>query len=241
MEVPWLRRPPGCGGPWAAFSSGAVEAHPTLEYQNIKGDKTYVEAPGCGGPLGNCPTCPVLPPAQCFCVLWATLQQCDPVIYGRFCVVGYITTMRSSYLWEVLCCGLHYNNAIQLSMGGSVLWATLQQCDPVIYGRFCVVGYITTMRSSYLWEVLCCGLHYNNAIQLSMGGSVLWAILQQCDPVIYGRFCFVGYITTMRSSYLWEVLFCGLHYNNAIQLSMGGSIQWATMSTLLSPVRMAPV
>ena len=39
-------RPPGCGGPWAAFSSGAVEAHPTLEYQNIKGDKTYVEAPG---------------------------------------------------------------------------------------------------------------------------------------------------------------------------------------------------
>ena len=38
-------RPPGCGGPWAAFSSGAVEAHPTLEYQHIKGDKT------CGGPL----------------------------------------------------------------------------------------------------------------------------------------------------------------------------------------------
>ena len=34
-------RPPGCGGPWAAFSSGAVEAHPTLEYQKIKGDKTY--------------------------------------------------------------------------------------------------------------------------------------------------------------------------------------------------------
>ena len=39
-------RPPGCGGPWAAFSSGAVEAHPNLEYQKIKGDKTYVEAPG---------------------------------------------------------------------------------------------------------------------------------------------------------------------------------------------------
>ena len=35
-----------CGGPLAAISSGAVEAHPTLEYQNIKGDKTYVEAPG---------------------------------------------------------------------------------------------------------------------------------------------------------------------------------------------------
>ena len=31
--------------PWAAFSSGTVEAHPTLEYQKIKGDKTYVEAP----------------------------------------------------------------------------------------------------------------------------------------------------------------------------------------------------
>ena len=31
---------------WAAFSSGAVEAHPTLEYQKIKGDKTNVEAPG---------------------------------------------------------------------------------------------------------------------------------------------------------------------------------------------------
>ena len=39
-------RLPGCGGPWAAFSSGAVEAHPTLENQNIKGDKTYVEVPG---------------------------------------------------------------------------------------------------------------------------------------------------------------------------------------------------
>ena len=32
--------------PRAAFSSGAVEAHPTLEYQKIKGDKTYVEASG---------------------------------------------------------------------------------------------------------------------------------------------------------------------------------------------------
>ena len=38
----WM--PPGCGGPWAAFSSGNVEANPTLEYQNITGDKTYVEA-----------------------------------------------------------------------------------------------------------------------------------------------------------------------------------------------------
>ena len=35
----------GCGGPWAAFGSGAVEAHPTLEILNIKGDKT------CGGSL----------------------------------------------------------------------------------------------------------------------------------------------------------------------------------------------
>ena len=26
--------------------SGAVEAHPTLEYHKRKGDKTYVEAPG---------------------------------------------------------------------------------------------------------------------------------------------------------------------------------------------------
>ena len=29
----------------SAFSSGAVEAHPTLEYQKIKGDKKYVDAP----------------------------------------------------------------------------------------------------------------------------------------------------------------------------------------------------
>ena len=34
-----------CGGPWAAFSSGAVEAHPTLEYPKMKGDMTYIEAP----------------------------------------------------------------------------------------------------------------------------------------------------------------------------------------------------
>ena len=27
-----------------------MEAHHNLEYQKIKGDKTYVEAPGCGGP-----------------------------------------------------------------------------------------------------------------------------------------------------------------------------------------------
>ena len=33
--------PPGCSGPWAAFSSGAEEAHPILEYKkDIKGDKT---------------------------------------------------------------------------------------------------------------------------------------------------------------------------------------------------------
>ena len=41
---------PGCGDPWAAFSSGAVEAYPTLENKKIKCDKTYVEAPGCGDP-----------------------------------------------------------------------------------------------------------------------------------------------------------------------------------------------
>ena len=45
-------RPPGCGGPWAAFSNGAVEAHPTLEYPKIK-DKTYVEAPWLWRPLGS--------------------------------------------------------------------------------------------------------------------------------------------------------------------------------------------
>ena len=32
-----------CGGPWSDFSSGAVKAHPTLEYPTIQGDKTYVE------------------------------------------------------------------------------------------------------------------------------------------------------------------------------------------------------
>ena len=37
---------PGCGGPWASFSSGAMEAHPTL-------DKAHVEAPGCGGPWAS--------------------------------------------------------------------------------------------------------------------------------------------------------------------------------------------
>ena len=50
-EGPLVVEAPGCGGPWAAFSSGAVEAHPTLEYQKIKGDKVYVEAPGWEGPL----------------------------------------------------------------------------------------------------------------------------------------------------------------------------------------------
>ena len=37
----YMWRLPGCGGPWAVFSSGAVEAHFTVEYQN----KIYVEAP----------------------------------------------------------------------------------------------------------------------------------------------------------------------------------------------------
>ena len=37
-------RPPDCGDPCAAFSSGAV-GDPTLECQHIKGDET------CGGPL----------------------------------------------------------------------------------------------------------------------------------------------------------------------------------------------
>ena len=27
-----------------------MEGQPTLEYLKVKGDKTYVEAPGCGGP-----------------------------------------------------------------------------------------------------------------------------------------------------------------------------------------------
>ena len=56
------RYAPG-GGVWAAFSSGTVEAHPTLEYQKIKGDKTYVAVPWLWRPLGNCPACPVLNPA----------------------------------------------------------------------------------------------------------------------------------------------------------------------------------
>ena len=38
-------RPPGCGGPWAAVSSGAVEAHPTLEYQKIKGMNECLTTP----------------------------------------------------------------------------------------------------------------------------------------------------------------------------------------------------
>ena len=53
-----------CGGPWVAYS-GAVEAHPTLEYQKIKGDKKYVEHPPTlvvEAP-GYCPACPLLNPA----------------------------------------------------------------------------------------------------------------------------------------------------------------------------------
>ena len=56
-------RSSGCGGPWAAFSSGAVEAHPTLDYKKIKGDNTYVEALWLWRPLCICPACPVLNPA----------------------------------------------------------------------------------------------------------------------------------------------------------------------------------
>ena len=50
-----------------------MEVHPTLEYQTIKGDKTYVEAPLLWRPLDNCPACPVLNPALssssscCYC------------------------------------------------------------------------------------------------------------------------------------------------------------------------------
>ena len=54
-------KPSGCGSPWAAFSSGAVEAHPTLPYPRIPkkgtrpimscGGLLVVEAPGCAGPL----------------------------------------------------------------------------------------------------------------------------------------------------------------------------------------------
>ena len=52
---------PGCGGPWESFSSGAVEAHPTLEYHKIECYTTCVEAPwlwrppGCGGPWCGVP------------------------------------------------------------------------------------------------------------------------------------------------------------------------------------------
>ena len=56
-------RPPGYGGSWAVFSSGAVEAHLTLQYLKIKDDKIYVEAHWLWRPLDNCPACPVLNPA----------------------------------------------------------------------------------------------------------------------------------------------------------------------------------
>ena len=49
-----------CEGPWAAFSSGAVDAHPTLEYQKIKGDKTYVETPWAAFSSGAVETHPTL-------------------------------------------------------------------------------------------------------------------------------------------------------------------------------------
>ena len=61
-------RLPGCGGSWAVFSSGAVEAHLTLQYLKIKGDKLYVEAPWLWRPLGSLqywscggPTYPTIP------------------------------------------------------------------------------------------------------------------------------------------------------------------------------------
>ena len=58
-----VRKETRCGGPWTAFSSEAVETHPTLEYPvPTKGDKTYVEAPWMWRPLGNCPAYPVLNP-----------------------------------------------------------------------------------------------------------------------------------------------------------------------------------
>ena len=44
--------------PWAAFSRGAVEAHPTLEYQKINGDKKYVEAPLVVEAPGQLPSLP---------------------------------------------------------------------------------------------------------------------------------------------------------------------------------------
>ena len=44
----------------AAFSSGAVEAHPTLEYQKIKGDKRYMEAPWAAFSSGTVKAHPIL-------------------------------------------------------------------------------------------------------------------------------------------------------------------------------------
>ena len=46
-------RPPGYEGSWDVFSSGAVEANPTLQYLKIKGDKIYVEAPWLWRLLGS--------------------------------------------------------------------------------------------------------------------------------------------------------------------------------------------
>ena len=63
-----MGRFPGCEGPWAAFSGGAVEAHNIIEYPKIKGDNTYVEAPWLWRPLGKYPDCPVLNQAMCVCV-----------------------------------------------------------------------------------------------------------------------------------------------------------------------------
>ena len=52
------------GGPLAAFGSVAVEAHSTLEYHKVKGDKTYnMEAPWMRRPMANCPAYPVPNPA----------------------------------------------------------------------------------------------------------------------------------------------------------------------------------
>ena len=52
------------GGPLAGFGSVAVEAHPTLEYHKVKGDKTYnMEAPWLRRAMANCPAYPVLNPA----------------------------------------------------------------------------------------------------------------------------------------------------------------------------------
>ena len=52
VEAPWLWRPPGCGGPWATFSIGAVETNPTLNVSiqfvvhEICEGPMVVEAPG---------------------------------------------------------------------------------------------------------------------------------------------------------------------------------------------------